>query len=50
MSRFVRITVAFVLLMSAFVPAANGQQVTKVKGVVTDSETGEPVPFAVVIP
>ena len=48
MRRFVRIAVAFVLLLYAFVQPANGQQVTKVKGVVTDSETGGPVPFAVV--
>ena len=48
MRKFAKITVAFVLLLSAFAGQANGQQVTKVKGVVTDSETGEPVPFAVV--
>lgn len=48
MRRFVRIAVAFVLLLYAFVQPVSGQQVTKVKGVVTDSETGGPVPFAVV--
>lgn len=48
MGRIIRYTVTLLLLLLLSFHEVDGQQVTKVKGIVTDSESGEPLPFAVI--